>query len=104
MEGAMILEPKVLADGHVRLEPMGEAHREQFRAACDADPETWLKLYPYPMGGEHFDKGWARFYEAPAADRLNYAVLQDGVCVGVSSYLRIDPPNASVEIGGTYYR
>ena len=100
----MQLEPKTLENRFVRLEPMGPAHREDFRAACDADMETWLKLYPYPMGGEHFDAGWTRFYAAPAADRLNYAVLEGGVCVGVSSYLRIDPQNATVEIGGTYYR
>jgi RimJ/RimL family protein N-acetyltransferase len=100
----MQLEPKTLANRFVQLEPMAPAHREAFRAACDADPETWLKLYPYPMDGEHFDAGWARFYEAPGADRLNYAVVEDGVCVGVSSYLRIDPQNATVEIGGTYYR
>ena len=100
----MILEPKVLEDRHVRLEPMGEVHCDPFRVSCAADPETWLKLYPYPMGGEHFDKGWARFYAAPGQDRLNYAVLADGVCVGVSSYLRIEPDHATVEIGGTYYR
>ena len=100
----MQLEPKILENRFVRLEPMAAAHREAFRAACDADPQTWLKLYPYPMGADHFDAGWARFYAAPGGDRLNYAVLEDGVCVGVSSYLRIDPDNATVEIGGTYYR
>jgi RimJ/RimL family protein N-acetyltransferase len=100
----MKLEPHVLENRFVRLEPMTEAHREGFRAACDADMETWLKLYPYAMGGEHFDKGWARFYANPDADRLNYAVVADGGIVGVSSYLRIEPLHATVEIGGTYYR
>ena len=100
----MHLTPKTLKSRFATLEPMTAAHRDGFRAACDADMETWLTLYPYPMGGEHFDAGWARFYAAPAADRMNYAVMHDGVCVGVSSYLRIDPLNASVEIGGTYYR
>lgn len=100
----MNLEAKTLEDAFVRLEPMSEAHREAFRAACDADPETWTRIYPYPMHGEHFDAGWARFYAAPGADRINFAVLRDGVCVGVSSFLRIDPQNRTVEIGGTYYR
>ena len=100
----MQLEPKTLENRFVRLEPMAPAHRKAFRVACDADPETWMKLYPYPMHGEHFDAGWDRFYAAPGADRLNYAVIEDGVCVGVSSFLRIDPQNATVEIGGTYYR
>ena len=98
----MQLEPKILANRFVQLEPMAPVHREALRAACDADPETWLKLYPYPMGGEHFDAGWARLYANPAADRMNHAVVVEGRCVGVSSYLAIDPANQSLEIGGTW--
>jgi RimJ/RimL family protein N-acetyltransferase len=99
----MQLEPKVLENRFVRLEPMGEAHREDFHVACDADPATWNALYPYSLAGEHFDAGWARIYADPAADRINYAVTVAGRCMGVSSYLTVDPANASVEIGGTYY-
>ena len=93
----------VLENRWVRLEPMGEAHKADFRAACDADPQVWTELYPYTMYGEHFEPGWQRLYANPAADRLNFAVVADGRCVGVTSYLRIDPLNATVEIGGTYY-
>ncbi|MGZ3375287.1 MAG: GNAT family N-acetyltransferase [Phenylobacterium sp.] len=99
----MQIEPKVLENGFVRLEPWGAAHREDLRAACDADPATWNDLYPYSMAGAEFDKGWARFYANPAADRLNYATVVGGRCKGVSSYLTIDPVNASLEIGGTYF-
>ena len=99
----MQIEPKVLEDRFVRLEPMGDAHREDLRAACDADPVTWTDLYPYSLAGEAFDKGWARLYAKPAADRINYAVMVAGRCMGVSSYLTIDAINASLEIGGTYY-
>jgi RimJ/RimL family protein N-acetyltransferase len=99
----MQLEPKVLENRFVRLEPMSEAHREDLRAACDADPATWTDLYPYSLAGEHFDGGWARFYADPGADRMNHAVIVGGRCVGVSSYLTIDPANAALEIGGTYY-
>jgi RimJ/RimL family protein N-acetyltransferase len=99
----MRIEPKVLENRFVRLEPMGEGHREDLRAACDADPATWIDLYPYSMTGEAFDKGWARFYAEPAADRMNLAVVVAGRCVGVSSFLTIDPLNASLEIGGTYF-
>lgn len=93
-----------LEDRFVRLEPMAPGHREAFRAACDADPDTWERLYPYPMHGPHFDVGWQTFYAAPGPERLNFAVTQGGVCVGASSYLRIEPHHATVEIGGTYYR
>ncbi|MFL5298654.1 MAG: GNAT family N-acetyltransferase [Phenylobacterium sp.] len=99
----MQLEPVVLENRFVRLEPMAEAHKAGFRAACDADPVTWAELYPYTMHGEHFEPGWQRLYADPAADRLNFAVTVDGRCVGVSSFLRIDAANSSVEIGGTYY-
>jgi RimJ/RimL family protein N-acetyltransferase len=99
----MQIEPKVLENRHVRLEPMAEAHREDLRAACDADPATWIDLYPYSMAGDEFDPTWARFYATPGKDRMNFAVVVDGRCRGVSSYLTVDPMNASLEIGGTYY-
>jgi RimJ/RimL family protein N-acetyltransferase len=99
----MQLEPKVLENRFVRLEPMSEAHREDLRAACDADQDTWTDLYPYSLAGEHFDAGWARFYADPGADRMNYAMTLRGRCRGVSSFLTIDPANSSLEIGGTYY-
>ena len=100
---AMNLAPTILENRFVRLAPMEQAVQADFRAACDADPKTWDEIYPYSMAGAHFDAGWARLYADPAADRINFAVIVDGRCVGVSSYLRIDPANASVEIGGTYY-
>lgn len=99
----MKLEPKVLENRFLRLEPMGEAQKEGFRAACQADPKTWNDLYPYSMLGDEFDAGWARLYANLGADRINFAAMVGGRCVGASSFLRIDPAHASVEIGGTYY-
>src|ERR1051326_8998190 len=100
----MQLQPVRLENRWVRLEPMGPAHKADFRAACDADTAIWAELYPYSMHGEHFEPGWQRLYADPAVDRINFAVIADGRCVGATSYLRIDPANATVEIGGTYYR
>lgn len=100
----MQLESQVLEDRFVRLEPMAEAHREGLRAACDADRTVWSELYPYSLGGDQFEAGWARFYADPAADRMNFAVMAGGEVTGVSSYLTIDPLNGTLEIGGTYYR
>ena len=99
----MQIEPKVLENRFVRLEPMSEMHREDLRTACDADPATWTDLYPYSLAGEHFDANWTRFYGAPPADRMNFAVVVAGRCVGVSSFLTIDAVNASLEVGGTYF-
>jgi RimJ/RimL family protein N-acetyltransferase len=99
----MLLEPTVLEDRFVRLKPMNEVHREELRAACDADPAIWNDLYPYSMAGEHFDASWAQFYAKPGADRINYAVTVEGRCMGMSSYHVIDQANQALEIGGTYY-
>lgn len=99
----MQLEPAVLETRFVRLEPMEERHKADFRTACDADLATWRDLYPYAMGGEHFEAGWARFYADPPTDRMNFAVVVEGRCVGVTSYLGVDQANSSLEIGGTYY-
>src|SRR4051812_40450269 len=99
----MVLEPVVLENRFVRLEPMGEAHKADFRAACDADPRTWNELYPYSMLGEAFDASWERLYAAPGPDRITFAVTVGGRCVGASCFLRIEPKQATVEIGGTYY-
>ena len=99
----MKLEPKVLEDHFVRLEPMAEAHREDLRAACAADPDTWNRLYPFSMLGEAFDAGWARMYAKPGPEWIAFAVMVEGRCGGATSYLAIDAANATVEIGATYY-
>lgn len=94
----------MLENSHVRLEPMAEAHREDLRAACNADPATWNDLYPYSMEGRHFDPMWARMAGDVAAGRtLAYAVVVAGRCQGITCYSGIDPANAVVEVGGTYY-
>ena len=99
----MKFEPRVLEDRFVRLEPMAEAHREDLRAACAADPDTWNRLYPFSMLGEAFDAGWERMYAKPAADWMPFAVMTEGRCRGTSSYLAIDRMNDTLEIGATYY-
>jgi RimJ/RimL family protein N-acetyltransferase len=100
----MRLEPKVLENRWVRLEPMGEGHREDLRAACNADPATWTDLYPYSMAGEHFDPMWARMTgDVEAGRTIALAVVVDGRCRGISCYSGIDAANSVVEIGGTYY-
>ncbi|HEY8615659.1 GNAT family protein [Phenylobacterium sp.] len=99
----MEVESTVLEDGFVRLEPMSDDHREGLRAACDADAETWDRLYPFSMAGEHFDGAWSRMFAKPAPGCLNFAVVVGGRCMGMSCYLGIDPPNQALEIGATFY-
>lgn len=101
----MQLGRPVLENRFVRLEPMGEAHREDFRAACDTDETTWAALYPFSWAGEQFASSWARLQADIEADRFRpYAIVVGGRCAGISGYLSPDEANATVEIGGTWYR
>lgn len=102
----MKIETRVLENRFVRLEPLAEAHKEDLRAACDADPELWTALYPYSMAGEHFDARWDVQIpkDRAAGTWVHYAVVVAGHCVGMTCFIGADPVNASVEIGGTYYR
>jgi RimJ/RimL family protein N-acetyltransferase len=100
----MQLQPKVLENRHARLEPLGEAHREDLRVACAADPQTWTELYPYSMLGEAFDATWARMVrDGERGHLISFAVMADGRCQGMTSYIAPDAENGVVEVGGTYY-
>jgi RimJ/RimL family protein N-acetyltransferase len=95
-----------LANRWVRLEPLAPRHREPLREACAADPAIWTELYPYSMAAEHFDVEWETRMADTGAEGgcLPFAVVADGEVVGITRYLAIDSANATVEIGGTYYR
>lgn len=100
----MNLETGPLENLHVRLEPFAPARREGLRAACAADPATWNDLYPYSMLGEGFDVQWARLEaEAAKGATLPFAVIVDGVCRGMTTYLAVERFHRTVEIGATYY-
>ncbi len=100
----MNLMTEGLDDRSVRLEPLGEAHREQLRAACAADPVTWNEIYPYSMLGDGFDVQWERLQRETAAGvTIPFGVVVDGICRGMTTYLAIDGVNRTVEIGATYY-
>lgn len=101
----MKLEPATLENAFVRLEPLTEAHREPLRAACAADAPVWAALYPYSMAGEHFDPRWRQLLaDAGRGAAISFAVLARGEVIGMTSFLGLDPANAAVEIGATYYR
>ena len=101
----MKIETQMLENRFVRLEPMSEGWREELRAACEADPETWARLYPFSWAGEHFEPTWKMLMGDVAAGRtIGQAVVVDGTCVGLTCFSSIDNANGVVEIGGTYYR
>lgn len=100
----MQLTAVTLEDRHVRLEPMTDARKAELRAAVEADQAIWTELYPYSWAGEHFEPTWAKLVgDVEKGNTIAFAVVVGGVCRGITTYYLIDPPNAAVEIGGTYY-
>lgn len=98
------LKPAVLENRFVRLEPLAERHRADLQAACWADPDLWARLYSFSMLPEHFDAMWELLTGGQlSGPSLTYAVVQDGRCVGMTSFIAIDGRNRTVEVGGTYY-
>ncbi|ODT85341.1 GNAT family protein [Phenylobacterium sp. SCN 70-31] len=101
----MKLIPTPLENAFVRLEPMAETHREGLEAAVNADAAIWTELYPVSWAGAHFAPTWSRLMSDAAAGHTQpYAVVAGNEVVGITTFYAIDPPNAAVEVGGTYYR
>jgi N-acetyltransferase len=93
-----------LENTHVRLEALGEAHKEDLRAACNADPDIW-DIYPFAMNDPHFDTYWHRAMDwQRTGERQLYAVIMQARTVGTTCYYHFpDVPAGRVSIGGTYY-
>ncbi|MEQ7874654.1 GNAT family protein [Sphingomonas sp. ASV193] len=87
-------------DGVTAL-PFDEAHRATLKAACAEDREIW-DIYSVNCGPDGFDATLDALLARP--DAATFTLWQDGELVGMSSFLRIDPANRTLEIGFTYYR
>lgn len=100
----MTLQAQTLENAHLRLEPLDLAHRDDLRAACNADQAIWTELYPYSWAGEHFDPTWARVTGEIAAGRsIVYAAVAGGQTIGITSFGLLEAAYGVVEIGGTYF-
>ncbi len=100
----MQLEAKALEDPFVKLEPLGESHKRELRAACNADTHVWSAIYPFSWAGEHFDPTWDRVVaDVSAGLWIAFAVMVHGRCQGITCYLTIEAQHGGVEIGATYY-
>ena len=86
------------ADG-VRLEPLGEQHREGLKAACAADDAIW-EIYVVSMAPEHFDANFDGVLKYKRIQLL--AILSAGEIIGMTSWIAADPERGVVEIGFTY--
>lgn len=72
--------------------------------ALDTEGQTWTYLAYGPFATLESYREWAE-KAAAGSDPLFFAVVDRGTGrpTGVASYLRIDPPNGSIEVGHIHY-
>ena len=100
------VEPVVLRDRGVRLEPLGLAHEAGLRAAA-ADGELWkLRITSVPEPDQTGAYIEAALKMRAEGQRFPFAVVNDatGEVLGSTSYHDILPAIQRVEIGWTWYR
>jgi N-acetyltransferase len=99
----MDLRHIALANAHVRLVPLDEAHRAPLREAA-AEPATWAH-WPRDVVGDGWDAtvDWQLAEQAAGRWLVHTVFIPDGRAVGQSCYLALRPEHHSVEIGGTWY-
>ena len=100
------VEPVLLRDRGVRLEPLGPQHEAGLRAAA-ADGELWkLRITSVPEPAQTGAYIEAALKMRDEGHRFAFAVVEDatGTVLGSSSYHDIVPAIQRVEIGYTWYR
>ncbi|WP_300541948.1 GNAT family protein [Maricaulis sp.] len=100
----MKIEPAVLENAIVRLEPLTESHREELRPLAQ-EPELWA-LTSLRGDGEHFDTWFDLMLDGQAdGGQVSHLVRAqtDGRAAGHSAYLAITPAHKRLEIGWTWY-
>ena len=101
----MKVEPVVLENEFVRLEPVDEPHREGLRAAAKGDAALFDYM-PMDLSGGDFDRwfDWSKGI-SDGVRELVFAVIRksDGRIVGSTRYLNIVAADKRLEIGHTWY-
>ena len=101
----MRIEPVVLENAWVRLEPASDALREEVRAAISVDEAAWSIMVSNAYGPA-FDGWWdGRMAHMQAGRGPCYAVrrLGDGRVVGTSSLHDLVAEHRRVELGSTFF-
>ena len=100
----MQIEPRILENDIVRLEPLTGAHREDLRPLA-AETELWA-LTSIRGDGEYFDAWFDLMLSGQArGDQISHLVRRqsDGAALGHSAYLAITPAHKRLEVGWTWY-
>lgn len=102
----MKVEPITLVGKTIRLEPLHEDHIHGL-AKVGLDPKIWHYMRYGKIENEEQLGVWVRELLALLAQGtdLPFAVIQKatGSPIGCTRYLHVNPPNRSLEIGGTWY-
>jgi len=98
---------KMLAGRYCRVEPLDPARHAAalFAAnALDADDAGWTYMAYGPFATPDAYRAWLHA-SCIGDDPLFYAIvpLPDEKAAGIASYMRIDPKNGAIEIGGIKY-
>lgn len=100
----MQIEPRILQNAIVRLEPLLEAHREPLRPLA-GEAEIWA-LTSLRGDGEYFDTWFDLMLAGQArGDQISHLVrdARTGDALGHSAWLTITPAHKRLEIGWTWY-
>lgn len=101
----MRIEPVVLEDRWLRLEPLAPALKDEVRAAISVDEAAWSIMVSTAFG-DRFDAWWDNALAGLEAGRdTPYAVRwkADGRVVGTSSLHDLFPQHRRVELGSTFF-
>jgi RimJ/RimL family protein N-acetyltransferase len=98
------LGPRVLNGKFVTLEPLEERHHEDLLKAAASDPEIWRYIPVDPNRKFASRLPWM-VAENEAGRLITFVVRRhvDDAVVGSTSYLAIQPMDARLEIGFTWY-
>jgi RimJ/RimL family protein N-acetyltransferase len=94
------LEKPMAGDG-CRAELFSEQHRDALKSACAEETEIWA-IYSTPFDPEHFDASIDKLARGPL--NRTFVLFEGDEIAGMSSFIALDEPRQTVEIGGTYYR
>ncbi len=102
-QGAAVPDRETLVGRRCRLEALdAERHAEPLHAAyCeDGDGRNWTYLPYGPFSSATEYRRWAERMQSEA-DPIAFAIVDAAHdrAVGVATFLRIDPPNGSIEVG-----